>query len=54
MHDSGFSLNFKFVFIIKNGDYWFWSHDRSDALVEIQSELHEVFVIGDVDLSVKF
>jgi hypothetical protein len=50
VHDSGFSLNFKFAFIIKNGD-WFWSHARSDALVEIQSKLHEV-VIGDVDLPV--
>jgi hypothetical protein len=40
-YDSSLPLNAKLAAIIKDGD-WFWTSARSDALVEIQSQLHEV------------
>jgi len=50
VYDSGLPLTSKLDAIIKNGD-WYWSHARSDALVEIQSKLHEM-EIGGVDMPV--
>jgi hypothetical protein len=50
VYDSGLPLKAKLAAIIKDGD-WFWTSARSDALVEIQSQLHKV-VLGVVDLPI--
>jgi hypothetical protein len=50
MYDYGIPFNAKLAAIIKYGD-WFWNSARSDALVEIQIQLHDV-EIGDVDMAV--
>ncbi len=50
VHDSGLSLHSKLDVIIKIGD-WFWPHAQSDALIEVQSQLHAV-ELGDTDLPV--
>jgi hypothetical protein len=50
VYDSGLPLKAKLAAIINDGD-WFWTSAWSDALIEIQSQLHEV-VLGDVDLPI--
>jgi len=50
VYDSGIPLNAKLDAIFKNGD-WFWNSTRFDALVKIQSQLHDV-EIGDADMAV--
>jgi len=47
VYDSGFSLNTKLAAVIKNGN-WFWAIARSNSLVDIQSQLHEV-ALGYID-----
>ncbi|XP_062173580.1 uncharacterized protein LOC133879045 [Alnus glutinosa] len=47
VYDSSFSLNTKRAAVIKNGN-WFWASARSDTLVDIQSQLHEV-ALGYID-----
>jgi hypothetical protein len=46
VYDSGLSLHTKLASLIKNSDQ-FWSHARSDALVEIQGRLYKVMLGGD-------
>jgi hypothetical protein len=50
IYDSGFPLQSKLEVVIKNGE-WFWPLARSDALVEVQSKLHEI-ELGVADLAV--
>jgi hypothetical protein len=50
VYDSGFPLHSKLEVVIKNGE-WFWPLARSDALVEVQSKLHEI-ELGAADLAV--
>jgi transposase len=45
IYDSGIPLYSKLAAIIKDGD-WFWPSARSDDLVAIQSQLHDV-VLGE-------
>jgi hypothetical protein len=47
IYDSGFHTNIKLSSIILNGD-WFWQGVRSEALVDIQSQLPGI-KIGGVD-----
>jgi hypothetical protein len=41
MYDAEPSIGPKLSYIISTCD-WFWSHARSEAIVKIQSRLHEV------------
>jgi hypothetical protein len=41
IYDSGFPLNSRLLAIIKEAN-WYWPAARSDALVAIQSQLHDV------------
>jgi hypothetical protein len=50
MYDAGSSIGPKLSTIISRGD-WFWPHTKSNAIVEIQSRLHEV-EIGEADQQV--
>jgi hypothetical protein len=41
VYDAQSNLKAKLSYVILNGD-WYWRPTRSNALVEIQSKLHEV------------